>query len=318
MNQNPALADVRVGDEIEGYYLLTDAAVRISANGSRFLAATVSDRTGSLDLKMWDYAGPVGMDDCGSAVWVRGIVGDYRGAKQLTARVLRLAGEKDGFDPAQLVPAAPMNPDEAAREIRNLLDSLEDEDYRAVAESLFSRHEAQFRTVPAAKTVHHGFRGGLLMHTVNMLRAADYLAELYDEVINRDLLLAGALLHDIAKIREFLFSPLGMVKDYSVEGQLLGHLVLGAQEIAAVAGELNIPREKAVLLQHLVLSHHGEPEFGAAVRPACAEAELLHLIDMMDSRMEIYAEALQTLPPGSFSERIYALEKKIYKPSDAE
>ena len=318
MNQNPALADVHVGDEIEGYYLLTDAAVRISANGSRFLAATVSDRTGNLDLKMWDYAGPVGMDDCGSAVWVRGIVGDYRGAKQLTARVLRLAGEKDGFDPAQLVPAAPMNPDEAAREIRNLLDSLEDEDYRAVAESLFSRHEAQFRTVPAAKTVHHGFRGGLLMHTVNMLRAADYLAELYDEVINRDLLLAGALLHDIAKIREFLFSPLGMVKDYSVEGQLLGHLVLGAQEIAAVAGELNIPREKAVLLQHLVLSHHGEPEFGAAVRPACAEAELLHLIDMMDSRMEIYAEALQTLPPGSFSERIYALEKKIYKPSDAE
>ena len=318
MNQNPALADVHVGDEIEGYYLLTDAAVRISANGSRFLAATVSDRTGNLDLKMWDYAGPVGMDDCGSAVWVRGIVGDYRGAKQLTARVLRLAGEKDGFDPAQLVPAAPMNPDEAAREIRNLLGSLEDEDYRAVAESLFSRHEVQFRTVPAAKTVHHSFRGGLLMHTVNMLRAADYLAELYDEVINRDLLLAGALLHDIAKIREFLFSPLGMVKDYSVEGQLLGHLVLGAQEIAAVAGELNIPREKAVLLQHLVLSHHGEPEFGAAVRPACAEAELLHLIDMMDSRMEIYAEALQTLPPGNFSERIYALEKKIYKPSDAE
>lgn len=318
MNHNPALADVHVGEEMEGYYLLTDAAVRTSANGSRFLAATVSDRSGSLDLKMWDYAGPVGTDDCGSAVWVRGTVGDYRGAKQLTARALRLAGEKDGVDPAQLVPAAPMNPDEAVREIRNLLDSLQDEEYRAVAETLFSRYEASFRTVPAAKTVHHGFRGGLLMHTVNMLRAADYLAELYNEVINRDLLLAGTLLHDIAKIREFLFSPLGMVKDYSVEGQLLGHLVMGAQEIAAVAGECNVSQEKAVLLQHLVLSHHGEPEFGAAVRPACAEAELLHLIDMMDSRMEIYAEALQTLPPGSFSERIYALEKKIYKPSDAE
>ncbi|MBQ3467833.1 MAG: 3'-5' exonuclease, partial [Oscillospiraceae bacterium] len=106
------------------------------------------------------------------------------------------------------------------------------------------------------------------------------------------------------------------VKDYSVEGQLLGHLVMGAQEIAEVAAELNIPQEKSVLLQHLVLSHHGEPEFGAAVRPMCAEAELLHLIDMVDSRMEIYAETLQTMPSGSFSDRIYALEKKIYKPQD--
>ena len=156
------------------------------------------------------------------------------------------------------------------------------------------------------------------MHTVNMLRAAAYLAELYEEVINRDLLLAGTPLHDIAKIREFSLSPLGMVKDYSAEGQLLGHLVMGAQEIAAAAEELEIPREKALLLQHLVLSHHGEPEFGAAVRPMCAEAELLHLIDMMDSRMEIYAETLQTLPAGSFSERIFALEKKIYKPQDME
>ena len=109
-----------------------------------------------------------------------------------------------------------------------------------------------------------------------------------------------------------------MVKDYSVEGQLLGHPVMGAQEIAAVTNELGTPREKAVLLQHMVLSHHGEPEYGAAVRPMCAEAELLHLIDMMDSRMEIYAETLQDLPAGTFSDRIYALEKKIYKPQDME
>ena len=158
----------------------------------------------------------------------------------------------------------------------------------------------------------------MLMNTVNMLRTADCLAELYCEVINRDLLLTGALLHDIAKIREFCLSPLGMVKDYSVEGQLLGHLVMGAQEVASAAEELGTPEEKALLLQHLVLSHHGDPEFGAAVRPMCAEAELLHLIDMMDSRMEIYAETLQTMPAGSFSERIYALEKRIYKPTDME
>lgn len=316
--QNPALIDVQVGDEIDGFYLLGNATVRTSANGSHFLAATISDCSGSLDLKMWDYSGPVGPEDNGGAVRIRGTVSDYRGAKQLTARLIRLAGEQDNIDPEQLVPTAPMDQEQAVREIRNILNGFQDEDYRRVAETLFSRNEAEFRAVPAAKSVHHGFRGGLLMHTVNMLRAAAYLAELYEEVINRDLLLAGTLLHDIAKIREFSLSPLGMVKDYSAEGQLLGHLVMGAQEIAAAAEELEIPKEKTLLLQHLVLSHHGEPEFGAAVRPMCAEAELLHLIDMMDSRMEIYAETLQTLPAGSFSERIFALEKKIYKPKDME
>ena len=318
MIQNPPLADVRVGDEIDGFYLLTDATVRTSANGSHFLAATLCDRSGSIALKMWDYTGSIGTADNGSAVRVRGSVSDFKGAKQLTARMLRLAEEKDNINPEQLVPTAPIDPEEGLLEIRNLLSSLQDEDYGRIAEALFTRNEAQFRTAPAAKSVHHGFRGGLLMHTLNMLRAADYLAELYCEVINRDLLLTGTLLHDIAKIREFTLTPLGVVKDYSTEGQLLGHLVMGAQEIAALAEELNIPQEKAVLLQHLVLSHHGEPEFGAAVRPMCAEAELLHFIDMIDSRMEIYAEALQTMEPGSFSERIFALEKRIYRPTNME
>ena len=318
MIQNPALADLRVGDEIDGFYLLTDATVRTSTNGSRFLAATLQDRSGSVALKMWDYTGGIGSDDNGSAVRVRGAVNDFKGTLQLTARMLRLAEEKDHINPEQLVPTAPMDPEQGLEEIRNLLQSLQDDDYRRVAETLFSRNEAVFRTVPAAKSVHHGFRGGLLMHTVNMLRAADYLAELYREVINRDLLLTGTLLHDLAKIREFTLTPLGVVKDYSTEGQLLGHLVMGAQEIAAVAEELGTPKEKSVLLQHLVLSHHGEPDFGAAVRPMCAEAELLHLIDMMDSRMEIYAEALNTMEPGSFSERIFALDHRVYRPLDME
>ncbi len=318
MIQNPALADVQVNDEIEGFYLLTDAVVRTSANGSHFLAATLSDCSGSISLKMWDYTGSIGPGDNGSAVRVRGTVSEFKGAKQLTARRLRLAVPEDSIDPGQLVPTAPMDPEEGLKEIREIIWSMRDEDYRRIAGTLFTRNEAQFCAVPAAKSVHHSFHGGLLMHTLNMLRTADALAELYAEVINRDLLLTGTLLHDLAKIQEFSLSPLGIVRDYSVEGQLLGHLVMGAQEAAGVAEELGTPKEKAVLLQHLILSHHGEPEFGAAVRPMCAEAELLHLIDMIDSRMEIYAETLHTMEPGSFSERVYALDKKIYKPQDTE
>ena len=118
---------------------------------------------------------------------------------------------------------------------------------------------------------------------------------------------------DFAKEKEFTFSGLGLVTDYSLPGQLIGHLVMGAQEVQQCAQELGISEEKSLLLQHMILSHHGEPEFGAAVRPMCAEAELLSEIDLIDSRMEIYAEALQDLPVGSFSNRIFALDKKIYR-----
>ena len=197
-------------------------------------------------------------------------------------------------------------------EVRRLVASLADEDYRRVAEAMLERHGESFATIPAAKSIHHGFRAGLLMHTLNMLRAADFFAELYAEVIDRSLLLTGTLLHDMAKDAEFSFSALGMAVDYSTRGQLIGHPVMGAMELEAIARELGTPEEKALLLEHMLLSHHGEPEFGAAVQPMCAEAELLSCLDRADSRMEIYAEALPEVPQGGFSAKIFALDRKIY------
>ncbi|MBO2528197.1 MAG: CMP-binding protein, partial [Clostridiales bacterium] len=137
-------------------------------------------------------------------------------------------------------------------------------------------------------------------------------AAIYADTVDRDLLLAGTLLHDFAKEEEFSFSELGLVTEYSRKGKLLGHLTMGAQEIAEIAKEKDIPEEKSVLLQHMLLSHHGEPEFGAAVRPQCAESELLSLIDMIDSRMEIYRETFASVPVGEFSPRVFALDKTIY------
>ena len=264
-------------------------------------------------MKMWDYAGKLGPEDNGSAVKVRGQVSDYRGSRQLTAKLLRAAEERDPIRAEELVPSAPIDPDAAVRYIQELLAGIGDGDLRRLAETMFQENLEQFRTVPAAKSVHHGFRGGLLMHTANMLQTADFLSGLYPEVLSRDLLLTGTLLHDIAKIREYVLSPLGMVKDYSTEGQLLGHPVMGAIEVAKTAEALGIPEEKSVLLQHMLLSHHGEPEYGAALRPVFAEAELLHLIDMIDSRMEIYTETVQNLKPGEFSERVFALDRKLYR-----
>jgi len=237
----------------------------------------------------------------------------FKGAPQLTAGRIRMADGNDQYDLSALVPTAPIDADARVAEIERMIDSMEDREYQSVARTMLARHLDAFRSIPAAKSVHHSFLSGLLMHTSNMLRLADFLAGLYGEIIDRSLLLTGTLLHDFAKEKEFTFSGLGLVTDYSLPGQLIGHLVMGAQEVQQCAQELGISEEKSLLLQHMILSHHGEPEFGAAVRPMCAEAELLSEIDLIDSRMEIYAEALQDLPVGSFSNRIFALDKKIYR-----
>ena len=313
MEYNKQLSQMVPGDRVEGFYILKEGTIKTSNSGKPFLSATLSDRSGNLDLKAWDYSGPVGApEDAGKVVKVRGDVTEYRGTTQLTASNIRMATAEDGYDVSALVPTAPIDRAETLEAVQTLVRSLEDPDYRQVAQTMLSRHLETFRGIPAAKSVHHSFLSGLLMHTANMLRLADFLAGLYPQIIDRSLLLTGTLLHDFAKEREFTFSQLGMVTDYSRKGQLLGHLVMGAQEIAQVAAELGTPEEKSLLLQHMILSHHGEPEFGAAVKPMFAEADLLSQIDMLDSRMEIYAETLPGVPAGTFSSRIFSLDKRIY------
>ncbi len=313
MERNKPIAMLSLNDETEGFYILKGAYPKTTAAGKQFLSAVLADRTGEIEAKVWDYGGPIGTADQGKIVKIRGVVTEYRGAKQLTVDRIRLAGEREEIDVSALVPAAPIDAGEAWDEVLKLADSIEDADYRAVCRLILERRGEQLKTIPAAKSVHHAFLSGLLMHTANMLRAADFFAAMYPDVLDRSLLLAGTLLHDIGKRSEFDFSALGLVSDYSVKGELLGHIVMGAQEAAEAAKELGIPEEKSVLLQHMILSHHGEPEFGAAVRPMCAESELLSVLDKLDSRMEIYREALSDLNEGEFSQRIFALDKKIYR-----
>lgn len=313
MEYNKQISSMVPGDRVEGFYILKDGQIKTSNSGKPFLAATISDRTGTLDVKAWDYSGPVGMpEDAGKVVKVRGDITEYRGTTQLTVSNIRMALPEDSYDPALLVPVAPIDQEDTLRQVQQLVDSLEDKDYRQVAQAMLTRHLDAFKRIPAAKSVHHSFLSGLMMHTANMMHLADFVSGLYPQIIDRSLLLTGTLLHDFAKEREFTFSQLGIVTDYSRKGQLLGHLVMGAQEIGTLCAELGTPEEKSLMLQHMILSHHGEPEFGAAVKPMFAEAELLSQIDMLDSRMEIYAETLPAVPAGSFSSRIFALDKRIY------
>lgn len=312
MEYNKPIADIGVGDEVEGFYVLKVANAKTSNSGKPFLAATLSDKTGNIEAKVWDYAGPVGPADEGKVIKVRGQVSEYRGALQMILSRIRTVQAGDVYDAGNLVPVAPIDAKAAWEELQDYVNSIDDKDYAALCGTILERYGERFRILPGGKSMHHSFLYGLLMHTLNMVRTADFLADLYADTVDRDLLLAGTVLHDVAKCDEFTTSDLGLVTEYSVKGQLLGHLVMGAEAVAAAARDLEVPEEKSVLLQHLLLSHHGDPQFGAAVVPMCAESELLSLIDLIDSRMEIYRENLAETPEGQFSKRLFALDKKIF------
>lgn len=303
--------DMNTGDRFEGYYILQNIAQRTTAAGKPFLTLNLADRSGAVTAQVWDYTGPIGPGDVGKVAWAAGLASEYRGAPQLTVYRIRLAEEDEGYKISDLVATAPIEMDETWAWLQETVDSIQDEDYRAVCREMLKIYGKQFRLIPAAKSMHHGFVGGLLMHTAYMVKAAGFYAGLYPAV-DRSLLLAGTLLHDFCKCEEFVTSALGLVAEYSLKGQLIGHLVLGAEAVSRVAASLGIPEEKSVLLQHMILSHHGEPEFGAAVRPMCIEAELLSYLDLIDSRMEIYTEVMEETPVGTFSGRIFALDKRIY------
>ena len=213
MEYNKPICSLQVNDEIEGFYILKAAFSKVASNGRPFLNATLSDITGIISAKVWDYGGPIGSAEEGKIIKIRGSVSEFRGTLQVTIDRIRLAEPQDNVDLSLLVPVAPIEQQKELEHVRALLNSIEDADYRELALALLNRHEVKFANIPAAKSVHHGFLQGLLMHTGNMLRAADFFAALYQDTIDRSLLLAGTVAHDLQKETEFVFSELGLVTE---------------------------------------------------------------------------------------------------------
>ena len=213
MEYNKLIAQLEIGDEAEGFYVLKTAQSRVSNSGKPFLSAVLADRSGAIEAKVWDYGGPVGPADEGEVLKIRGTVNEFRGAPQMIISRLRLTQEGDRYNLGDLVPVAPIDADAAMEELRSVVERIEDGDYRAVCRWMMDRYGERFASIPAGKSMHHSFVGGLLMHTLYMVRTADYLAGLYAPVIDRSLLLAGTLLHDFAKCDEFVTSPLGLVTE---------------------------------------------------------------------------------------------------------
>lgn len=297
----------------EGFALITRSEKKVTAKGKDYLDLVLSDASGEISAKYWDYnEATQGQFPAEMLVKVRGTISQYNGADQFRVERIREAIPSDGVDIADFVRSAAYDGEFMYNQLAARVEAFADADLRRLVQHMLESNKENLLIWPAAFKLHHAVRGGLLLHTLSIVRLCEGVCRVYP-FVDADLLISGAILHDIAKLTEFVVGNAGIASGYTTEGNLIGHLVKGAMMIDEAAKKLGIPPEKSMLLQHMVLSHHGEPDFGAAVRPAFLEAELLSELDLMDARIYEIAEAVAPLQPGAFSNRLWALEnRKMY------
>ena len=297
----------------EGFALITKSEKKVTAKGKDYLDLTLSDKDGEISAKYWDYNESVqGQFPAETLVKVRGTISQYNGADQFRVERIRKATDADDVNMADFVRSASYSGEYMYAQLSECVNGFADADFKKLVSYMLEQNKEKLLYWPAAYRLHHALRGGLLMHTLSIVRLCEGVCKVYP-FVNRDLLLSGAILHDIAKLSEFVVGDTGIASGYSVEGNLIGHLVMGARMVDEAAKALAIPAEKSMLLQHMVLSHHGEPDFGAAVRPLFLEAELLSELDLMDARVYQIHDATAPLQPGAFTNRMWALEdRKMY------
>ncbi len=287
------------GKRIQEIYLCRSRKGAVSKNGKPYENVLLQDKTGTLDAKIWDVESPGIEDfDTGDYVEVQGDVSNYQGKLQLSIRRARKAVEGE-YEDKDYLPTSRYHVDEMYDRIIYYIDSVENEYLKKLLESYFKDEEFQklFSYHSAAKTVHHGFIGGLLQHTVFVTRICEFLSKQY-KVINRDLLITAALFHDIGKLRELSRFP---QNDYTDEGQLIGHIVVGVEMIDEKIREIEgFPETLGLELKHCILAHHGQYEFGSPKKPALVEAFALAMADNLDAKIEVFTESFEHLKDDNY------------------
>ena len=294
----------------EGFLLVRASEQRTSANGSKFLDMTLCDISGDVNAKMWD--GTVDPPKPGTVIKVRAMMQEYNGHNQLRVDKLRASNPRDNIDMKQIVPCAPRPGEEMLKAITDRVDRFVDPTLQKIVRLRLEECGKALIYYPAATRLHHAERSGLLHHTSTMLRMADAVCDVYDQ-LDRDLLLAGVILHDLCKIEEIDADQAGIANEYTREGQLLGHIIMGVSAIDRACEKLEIKGEIPLMLKHMILAHHDLPEYGSPKPPMFPEAEMLHILDLMDARMFEMTRAIEQVRPGGFTDRIWSLERRLYR-----
>ncbi len=298
---------------LQGYVLVKSCDLKTTKNGSHYLDLVVSDGETDVVGKIWDYRGDdAGQPQPNTLIKVRGLLSIYNGQPQFKIDKYRNLTEEDNVNIGDYVPSAPFPEEDMFNHLIAFAEGFADGGLKTLALAVLREYKDRILSLPAAFRLHHAVRGGLLMHTLSICRLAEAVAALYPSV-DRDLLLCGAILHDIAKSEEFNLAPTGLVESYTVEGTLIGHLVRGAMLVREIGKAENVPEDTLMLIEHMLISHHGIPEYGAAVRPLFLEAELLSSLDTLDANVFEIESVVKGVEKGGFTNKMWALEdRKFY------
>ena len=286
------IKDYKDGDRVFDIYLCKHKQSAVTKNGKSYENVILQDKTGTIDAKIWEPNNPgIGEFDALDYIEVYGDVTNFQGSLQVSIKRIRVCSQEE-YNPADYLPVSSKNIGEMYKELKGYIVSIKSPFLRKLLESMFMTDEEfvkKFCNSSAAKSVHHGFVGGLLEHTLSVTKLCDYYCQAYP-ILKRDLLLTAAMCHDIGKVRELSPFP---ENDYTDEGQLLGHIVMGSQMVAAKAAKVpGFPRDLLTQLQHCILAHHGKYEFGSPKIPAIIEALALNYADDTDAKLETFKEIL--------------------------
>lgn len=302
-----------VGEQVEKFLLIKSSVKGTASNGKPFLTLILQDQSGEIEAKLWDASEADEKNySAEKIVKVLGDIQNYRGRNQLKLRQIRPSTSTDGVNLSDFLLTAPVSKEEMLSKITQYIFEMKNPNIQRITRHLLKKYQDDFLEYPAATKNHHEFVSGLAYHVVSMLDLAKAIANLYPS-LDKDLLYAGVLLHDLGKVTE-LSGPISTT--YTVEGNLLGHINIMVSEIVQAADELGISGEEVVVLQHLVLSHHGKAEWGSPKPPLIKEAEILHYIDNIDAKMNMLDRALERVKPGEYTDRVFALDNRaFYKPT---
>lgn len=307
------IKELAEGNNIQGVYLCKSKLSTETKNGKPYDSLILQDKTGTLDTKVWEpYSPGIGEYAAGDYIEVVGEVITFNGAKQ--AKLTRIRKCQEGeYDPADYLPCTDKNIGEMYEQVLSYINSMKNEYLKKLLQSFFVEDEEfikAFKNSSAAKMVHHGFIGGLLEHTLSVTNLCNYFAGAYP-LIKRDLLLTAALCHDIGKIREISAFP---ENDYTDEGQLLGHIVVGVEMVSEKIRLIDgFPVKLANELKHCIVSHHGELEYGSPKKPALIEAVALNFADNADAKLETITEVFKNADSADWLGYNKFLESNVRK-----
>lgn len=280
------------GTQLWGKYLVNDKVQRRIRDGREIINLKIGDSSGEMDAVVWDNCPVTGELKNGTVIGLLGDVGAYNNKVQVTARRIKVIDEED---PGNYTKTPLQDREKLMGELNHFIGSMQDPYLKDLLQTVFNEEMTRiFAAAPAARRVHHYYAGGLLEHTLSVARLCEQAALVYTH-LNRDLLVAGALLHDIGKVEEY---KINVIPEYTLEGKMLGHIVIGfhivEDAINQVKGQRGeFPHILALMLKHMVLSHHGTLDFGSPVKPLFPEAFLLHMMDNLDAKVFVFTEKIE-------------------------